>query len=258
MNKNILKKLKKYNPKIAVILGSGFNNNLFLEDKVEFDYSKLGINCQQILGHERKLIVGKHKGISTVIASRVHYYENGETSSILQLYKLFKEIGIEIVVATTATGGINNELEAGDLMLIKSHINLTGTNPLISQKPITFVDLSNAYNKKLRDLSLKTAKKLKIPLFEGIHIQTSGPSYETFGEVIAFRKMGADTVSMSMALDAICACAVGLKFLAFAGVTNKAVTEDSQPLNHEEVLKIASNISQNFFKIIDNLWLKLV
>ena len=183
---------------------------------------------------------------------------NGETSSILQLYKLFKEIGIEIVVATTATGGINNELEAGDLMLIKSHINLTGTNPLISQKPITFVDLSNAYNKKLRDLSLKTAKKLKIPLFEGIHLQTSGPSYETFGEVIAFRKMGADTVSMSMALDAICACAVGLKFLAFAGVTNKAVTEDSQPLNHEEVLKIASNISQNFFKIIDNLWLKLI
>ena len=44
-----------------------------------------------------------------------------------------KELGVETVVVTNATGGVNTSFEPGDLMLISDHINFMGTNPLIGR-----------------------------------------------------------------------------------------------------------------------------
>ena len=254
----ILKKLKDFKPEIALILGSGFNSAISLENAVEFDYEKIGFKFQKIEGHNRKFVIGEYKGIKALIASRFHFYETGDANNILNLYKVLKELGVKTIVSTTAVGAINEEFNAGDLMLVKSHINLTGTNPLIGKFPVEFVDLSNAYDKTLRQYAIKSAKRLKIPLFEGVHLQVSGPSYETYAEVNAFRKLGADTVSMSSALDAICIASLGMKNITFAGVTNKAVKENDIPITHDEVVKNGQEIGKNFAKIIDNIWHKLI
>ena len=255
--KKLISEIKKKNPKVAIILGSGFADAIRLEDSVEYDYNKLGLKFSSVGGHSRKMIVGTYKGVSTIIISRIHYYESGDSKNVFRLYGLLYEIGIEKLILTTATGGINEEFEAGDLMLIRSHINQTGTNPLIAIEPIKFIDVNKAYDQKLLDTAKKAAKRLKIKLYEGIHIQVSGPSYETFAEVNAFRRMGADTVSMSTALDVICASYFDMKVLAFAGVTNKALTEQSTGISHEEVLQVGEHIAKNFTKIIDGIWLKI-
>ncbi|MDD3862918.1 MAG: purine-nucleoside phosphorylase, partial [Clostridia bacterium] len=206
-----------------------------------------------IAGHSREFIFGKYKNIPLIIASRVHYYETGDAKNILKFFNILKDFGIKTIIATTAVGAVNEKFKAGDLMLIKDHINLTGTNPLIAREPVMFLDMSNAYDKDLRSKIKKIAKNRSVSIHEGVHIQVSGPSYETPAEVRAFRKFGADTVSMSTAMDCISANYFGIKFVAFAGITNSAITNDSEILLHDDVVKTAGIISKNLSLIIKDL-----
>ncbi|MDD4686237.1 MAG: purine-nucleoside phosphorylase [Clostridia bacterium] len=249
---NVLNEIK-IKPKIALILGSGFKNILELENKIVLDYKQFGFDFKEIEGHKREFIFGYFKKIPVVIASRMHFYETGNCDQILKLTRILFEMGVRTIIATTAVGGINSDFNAGDMMLIESHINLTGTNPLIGLKPIKFVDMCDAYNKKFRTIAKKISNEFKIKLWEGVHIQVSGPTYETPAEVIAFKKLGADTISMSTALDCICANYYGMNFVAFAGITNQAFTESSEPLTHEEVVKSGNEISKNLGILIREL-----
>lgn len=246
-----IKKLSKFHPQIAIFAGSGFEDIITLENSVEVDYKTLGFNYAEIEGHKRCFVFGTFKGIDVVVASRFHYYEFGHCEMLYNLFELLAKLGVKTVISTTAVGGINEKFDAGDIMLLKSHINLSGTNPLIAKLPIEFIDLTNSYDKNLRKIIKQTAKKLEIELHEGVHLQASGPTYETPAEVIAYRKMGADTVSMSTALDNICSQKFKMKFVCFAGISNKAVTENSKELNHEEVVKICNLISIKVKKIIE-------
>lgn len=245
----IYKKINKFKPKIALILGSGFEKLLLLENKFSVDYEGLGLKFKEIQGHKREFIFGYFNNIPVVLASRVHYYESGNTTQIMEFYKTLQTFGVKTSLATTAVGGINKKFKPGDIMLIKSHINMSGTNPLIGVQPVRFVDMVDAYNKNLRTVIKGIARQKKIKIWEGVHLQVSGPTYETPAEIMAFRTMGADTISMSTALDCICANYLGIKFLAFAGISNKAITEDSLPLSHNEVVKTGNVISEKL-KII--------
>ncbi|MDD3397831.1 MAG: purine-nucleoside phosphorylase [Clostridia bacterium] len=242
-------KIKSFNPKIALILGSGFEKLLVLEKKFTVSYEEYGLKYKNVEGHKREFVFGYFNKIPVMLASRVHYYESGDTKQIIEFYKTLYNIGIRTVLATTAVGGINKKFKAGDIMLIKSHINMSGTNPLIGLQPIRFLDLSDAYDKKLRFIVKDIAKQKKIKIWEGVHMQVSGPTYETPAEIVAFRNLGADTISMSTVLDCICANYFGIKFIAFAGITNKATTEDSKPLTHKEVVETGTLISEKL-KII--------
>jgi len=246
-------KIASLKPEVALILGSGFKDIVELDDKIAISFEDLGLKYRKIAGHSREFILGKYKNIPLIIASRVHYYETGDVKNILKFFNILKDFGIKTLIATTAVGAVNEKFKAGDLMLIKDHINLTGNNPLIAREPIMFLDISNAYDRDLRSKIKKIAKNRNVSIHEGIHIQVSGPSYETPAEVKAFRRLGADTISMSTALDCISANYFGIKFVAFAGITNSAVTNDSEVLLHDDVVKIAGAISKKLSLIIKDL-----
>lgn len=248
---NLLKEIK-IKPKIALILGSGFKNIIELENKIVLDYKQFGFEFKEIEGHKREFIFGYFKQIPVVIVSRMHFYETGNCDQILKLTQILSKMGVETIIATTAVGGVNTNFNAGDIMIIKSHINLTGTNPLIALQPIKFIDMCDAYNNKFRTIAKNISNNFKIKLWEGVHFQVSGPTYETPAEINAFRNLGADTVSMSTALDCICANYYGINFVAFAGITNKAFTENSQPLTHK-VVKVGNEISKNLGVLIREL-----
>lgn len=249
-SQKLFEKIKKFNAKIALILGSGFEKLLVLENKFAVGYEEFGLKFKNIEGHKREFIFGYFNKIPVILASRIHYYESGDNTQIVEFYKILFNLGIRTVIATTAAGGINKKFNAGDIILIKSHINLSGTNPLIGLQPIRFLDLSDAYNKNFRQKIKEIAKQKKIKIWEGVHLQVSGPTYETPAEIIAFRNLGADSVSMSTVLDCICANYFGIKFIAFAGITNKATTENSQPLTHKEVIETGINISEKLKLIV--------
>ena len=251
--KKALRKLKGYSAEIAVFAGSGLGEMIQLENPVKVSYKTLGFNFANIGGHDRNFVFGTLAGKKVVLATRFHFYEDGSTDDIFDLYYILAKLGVKKVISTTAVGGLNPNFDAGDIMLIKDHINLSGTNPLIGRTPIKFVDMTNAYDKVLREATKKIAKKLKINLWEGVHVQVMGPTYETPAEVKFYRMIGGDTVSMSGAFDNICANFHGMKFVGFASISNEAVDENSAPLSHTEVVEVAQKAAQKLGKIISKL-----
>ena len=228
----------------------------FHPDRVIIEPSGVG-KLSDVAGHSRHFEFGTFKGKKIVLVSRFHFYESGSAENMWILYTLLHKLGVKSVIATTATGGINPEFKAGDIMLIKDHINLSGENPLIGHLPIEFVDMTNAYDKDLRDEVKKIAKSLRIKLQEGVHVQALGPTYETPAEVIFYRNIGGDSVSMSSAHGNICAKFYKMRFVAFASISNEAATYDSPEITHEEVLRISRQASQKLGKIIEKLIPKL-
>lgn len=249
----IMKKLKGKSAEIAVFCGSGLNGLIKLENSEKVPYKELGFEYAIVSGHDRFLEFGTFAGKKIVLASRFHYYEDGSPDDMYWLHKILERLGVKIIIATTAVGGINESYNPGDIVLIKDHINMSGTNPFVGKLPIEFVDMTNAYDKDLRSLVKKIAKNLKIDIHEGTHIQAIGPSYETPAEVRFFRAIGADTVSMSLVHGNICANHLGMKFVAFASITNKAVTENSLPISHEDVLRVSAVVAQKLGQIIAKL-----
>lgn len=249
----IMKKLKGKSAEIAVFCGSGLSGLVKLENSQKISYKDLGFEYAIISGHDRFLEFGTFKGKKIVVASRFHYYEDGSPDDMYWLHRVLQKLGVKTIIATTAVGGINLSYNPGDIVLIKDHINMSGTNPFVGKLPIEFVDMTNAYDKDLRNLALKVAKSLKIEIHEGTHIQAIGPSYETPAEVRFFRLIGGDTVSMSLVHGNICANHLGMKFVAFASITNKAVSENSKPISHEEVLRMSKIVVEKLGKIIAKL-----
>jgi purine-nucleoside phosphorylase len=115
-------------------------------------------------------------------------------------------------------------------VLIRDHINLTGSTPLVGP---TFIDMSEVYSNRLRDL----ARAVEPGLDEGVYVQFHGPQFETPAEVRMAGVVGGDLVGMSTALEAIAARQAGLEVLGISLITNLAAGISPTPLNHEEVLE---------------------
>jgi len=108
---------------------------------------------------------------------------------------------------------------------------LTGAPPP-EPFPSRFVDLTDLYSARLRRL----AHSVDPSLTEGVYAALPGPHYETPAEIRMLRKLGADLVGMSTAMEAIAARHLGADVLAMSLVTNLAAGITGQKLDHAEVL----------------------
>jgi purine-nucleoside phosphorylase len=163
--------------------------------------------------------------------------------------------GATDLLLTNAAGGINKGFRAGDFMVLTDHINLMGTNPLrgptINGLP-RFVDLTEAYDQKLRELLFKVGKSCNLKLQRGVYLAVSGPSYETPAEIRAFATLGADAVGMSTVPEAIAARQCGLNVAAVSCVTNLAAGISKGELSHAEVLETAERVKKSGAALIRN------
>lgn len=185
---------------------------------------------------------------------RVHYYEGYHMEDVVLPIRLMKKMGAEVLVLTNAAGGINEKFHAGDLMLIKDQISSFVPSPLIGPNMdklgTRFPDMSDIYDKGLRSLIKKTAKKLDIPLQKGVYIQLTGPAYESPAEVRMCRLLGADAVGMSTACEAVAANHMGMKICGISCISNLACGMTDQPLSHEEVQEAADKAAPMFKKLV--------
>jgi inosine guanosine and xanthosine phosphorylase family len=251
-----LKKLSKLRPTLGMVLGSGFHHVLQgLEVDVEISYEKLpGFPPVGVKGHAGKLYTGQLGGTPVIILSgRAHFYEGHPMSLVTFAVRTLAAYGISDLLLTNAAGGINRNFRAGDFMMLTDHINLMGTNPLrgaeIAGLP-RFVDLTEAYDKGLRQLIGRAAKGYGLKLRSGVYLAVTGPSYETPAEIRAFERLGADAVGMSTVPETIVARQCGLKVAGISCITNLAAGRSREPLSHKEVLETAERVKLMGAKVL--------
>ncbi len=178
---------------------------------------------------------------------RLHSYQGYDGHQTAFSVRLGALLGVKTVILSNASGGLYAGVRAGDLMLIRDHINLIGLNPLRGDLPPSwgphFPDLSTAYDPGLRRIAREEAAGLGIELGEGVYAGVAGPSYETPAEVSMLRTMGADLVGMSTVLEVIAARHMGVRCLCLSLVSNPAAGMVDEPLVHTEVLAAAEEAS---------------
>ncbi len=252
-----IQKKSKLLPKIALVLGSGLG--AFADEfanAVRIPYSKIPNFPQSTaVGHAGQLVIGKVDGVDVVgMQGRVHLYEGYSAQEVAFPIRVFARMGVNAVVLTNAAGGIKKDFTQGRLVVIRDHINLQAANPLIGpndeQFGPRFPDMSTAYDKKFRDLTLAEGRRLGINLDEGVYAALSGPSYETPAEIRYLRTIGADLVGMSTVPEVIAARHSGIRVLGISCVTNAAAGILDEPLDHHEVLQTAERVKGQFIGLL--------
>lgn len=246
----ILNKKNIDNIEYAIVVGSGLIESVpDLQNVVSISYTSLKMPASKVKGHLGAFRFGELYGKKVMLVSRMHFYESGDINLVRLPFEIMKKLGVKKVVLLTSCGGVNISFKVGDIMLIKDQINLTGTNPLIGIDPMEFTSMTNAYDYDTLQYIRDIAKNKKIDLKEGVHIQLSGPSYETPAEVKFIRGIGADSVSMSTAMDTIICNYLQMKVCGFSVVVN-VFTDTKEELTHEEVLQNAKLACKNIKTIL--------
>ena len=247
-------------PDIGLILGSGLGVLAEeIENPIVIDFHDIPhFPPSTVAGHEGRLVAGTLGGKSVIaMQGRIHYYEGYTMSQVVFPVYVMKGLGITSLIVTNACGGINRGFQAGDLMVIEDHLNLTGDHPLIGPNMEIFgprfPDMSRAYYPEYRELAKRKAVDLGFTLQEGVYAGISGPSYMTPTELIMLARFGADAVGMSTVPEVIAAAHAGLKVLGISCVTDKAVGEELEPLSHEQVMEMALQARPRFISLIKSL-----
>ena len=253
-----LKKVSTLRPTLAIVLGSGFHHALTeLRVVKKISYAKIpGFPKPTVSGHAGELYFG-HLGRTPVIvlSGRAHFYEGHDMERVTFATRTLAAFGITDLLLTNAAGGINKKFRTGDFMAITDHINFIGANPLrgtaIPGLP-RFVDLTETYDKNLRELLSKAGKISKLKLQRGVYLAVSGPSYETPAEIRAFATLGADAVGMSTVPEVITARQHGIRVAAVSCITNLAAGISKGGLSHAEVLATAERVKKSGAQLIKN------
>ena len=242
----------------GLILGTGLNDySDCIEDPVIIPYSEIPhMDPGKVEGHRGQLIYGKRRGKNVVIrAGRSHYYESADIRITSFPARVLAALGIKRMIITNAAGCVNSSWKAGQLMLIRDHINLSGQNPLIGPNldefGTRFPDMTYTYSAELREKIIKKAAAAGVVLTEGVYTMMSGPSFETPAEIRMIRTIGGDAVGMSSVPEAIIAAHAGLEVVGISLLTNMAAGILDQPLTGEEVTEAGRQAEAAFAKVVD-------
>jgi purine-nucleoside phosphorylase len=220
---------------IALTLGSGWAKAADLIGETTATVAAtdiIGFSKPALSGHVgtlRSVLLPNGKR-ALVIGARTHLYEGHGVRRVVHSVRTAAAAGATTMILTNGAGGIRTSWKPGTPVLISDHINLTATSPL---EGATFIDLTDLYAKRLRELARSVAPELD----EGIYTQFRGPNYETPAEVQMAKAIGGHIVGMSTALEAIAARQSGMEVLGMSLITNLAAGISPEPLSHAEVLQ---------------------
>jgi len=244
--KEWLQKRITSNPETAIILGTGLGELVKeIDISLEIPYEQIPhFPVSTVEGHNGKLIFGK-LGNKDIMAmqGRFHYYEGYDMKQITFPVRIMKAIGIKTLFVSNAAGGIREDLEIGDLMIITDHINRFPEHPLRGKNDKElgprFPDMGDAYALRLRKKALEIAEELGIKLQQGIYVGTAGPTYETPAEYKFFKIIGGDAVGMSTVPEVIVARHSGIEVFGISVITDIGLEGRIVKISHEDVQKAA-------------------
>jgi purine-nucleoside phosphorylase len=247
-------------PQIGLMTGTGLGESAeFLDISEFFEYKEIpNFPTSTVESHAGRLLFGETEGKQIIaMQGRFHLYEGYSEIEVSFPIRVMQELGVKVLLLTNAAGGLNPEFNAGDIMIINDHINLTGANPLIGPNDdswgIRFPDMIHAYDKNLAAVAEKAGKKAGIPLQKGTYVGLKGPSLETPAEVRFLRTIGADAVGFSTIQEVITAVHGGIKVLGLSTITNVHDPDQPVPATFEEIIAVAKHVLPGLEMIIRNV-----
>ena len=250
----------QHRPKLGIILGTGLGALASdIKDAIVIPYDTLpNWPTSTVKGHAGRLVVGNLEGRPTlVMQGRAHYYEGYSMAGVGFPVRVMKMLGIDTLFVTNASGGINPEFEAGDVMLISDHINLIGMSglsplrgPNISEFGPRFPDMMNAYDPELRKIAFEVGSSCGYEVHQGVYAGLAGPNLESPVEYRMLKTIGADAVGMSTVAEVIVARHSGMNVLGMSGITNKANLDGTSYTTLAEVLEVGKVIAPKILGII--------
>lgn len=260
---SFIKSITNFTPEYGVILGSGlgsFTDEMKIELVMPYDEIP-NFPVSTVLGHKGALVFGTI-GEKKVVAmqGRFHYYEGYSMTEVTFPVRVMKYLGIEKLVVSNASGGVNPNYEVGSIVLITDHINMTPEHPLRGKNDERFgprfVNMSEPYSRKMIAKAKELARELNVEVHEGIYLGLQGPTFETLAEYKMVRIVGADCVGMSTVPEVIVARHMDLETFGVSVITDMGDEGHIQTISHDEVLEAAKKAEPHVRSLIRELILK--
>ena len=252
-----------FTPEYGVILGSGLGS--FTDEmKVEYTlpYNEIpNFPVSTVQGHKGALVFGTI-GDKRVVAmqGRFHFYEGYSMTEVAFPVRVMKFLGVEKLVVSNASGGVNPSYKVGSVVMIRDHINMTPEHPLRGKNDERFgprfVNMSEPYSRKMIAKATELAKELNIEVHEGIYLGLQGPTFETLAEYKMVKILGADCVGMSTVPEVIVARHMDLETFGISVITDMGNEESIGTISHDEVLEAAKEAEPKVRSLIKELILK--
>jgi purine-nucleoside phosphorylase len=241
----------------GMILGSGLSElGDALEGKVTIPFADLaGFPGGGVSGHGSDLLIGRMSGKRiAILTGREHYYEHGNAAAMRPAIETLAKMGAQTLLLTNSAGSLDENVRAGELMMLSDHINYAGMNPLIGEpSDLRFVNLVDAYDPGLRDKARSIAGEMGFALSEGVYLWYSGPSFETVAEIQMAIRLGANAVGMSTAPEVIVARMLGLRVWACSSITNMGAGLAQEEISHEQTKRVAKLGAEKLKRLIPAL-----
>ena len=257
---SFIKEKTNFIPEYGVILGSGLGS--FTDDiQIEFTlpYGEIpNFPVSTVQGHKGALVFGTI-GNKKVVAmqGRFHFYEGYSMQEVTFPVRVMKFLGVEKLIVSNASGGVNPIYKVGDIIIIKDHINMMPEHPLRGKNEDRFgprfVNMSEPYSKKMIFKAKELAQKLNIEVKDGIYLGLQGPTFETLSEYRMVKKLGADCVGMSTVPEVIVARHMDLECFGLSIITDMGDEDNIESVSHDEVLEAAKKAEPKVRSLIKEL-----
>ena len=258
-----IKSKTNFDPEYGLILGSGLGS--FPEDmQIAFTlpYNEIpNFPVSTVQGHEGALVFGTigHKKV-VAMQGRFHYYEGYSAQEVTFPVRVLKYLGINKLIVSNASGGVNPNYKVGSIVLIKDHINMTPEHPLRGKNDERFgprfVNMSAPYSRTMIAKANEIAQDLNIEVHEGIYLGLQGPSFETLAEYKMVKILGADCVGMSTVAEVIVARHMDLETFGISVIADMGDEENIESISHDEVLTAAKKAEPKVRNLIKELILQ--
>jgi purine-nucleoside phosphorylase len=262
MKKALAGLLRKSNrvPVLSILLGTGFeiNESSERQNLGRISFEEAGFKLRgRVDGHDYFISIYLFGSKPVLVFhGRLHLYEGYRQREVIFPVEVTVQAGVSRMLLTSASGGLSDKVETGNIVRVIDQINLTTGNPLqelsFSSGTDRFLDVSEIYKNPFSESVRAALNAAGLPVKDGIIAAMPGPIYETRSEALFLKKIGADIVSMSVAPEAIYAHYLGLETAAVSIVSNHHF-KNSGKLTHTDIMNKIRGSNSDFNRFLDKL-----
>lgn len=232
--------------KVAIIGGSGiYKLKAFKEVKEEYVKTPYGevLIFRGRWNKKEIIFLPRHGKNHRIPPHKINYRGN--------IFAL-KSQGVKRILATSASGSLNQQMKPGDLVIINQFIDFTKNRPstFFEENDVYHVDMTEPYCSELSNIFTLAADKMGLKFHsKGTYLCAEGPRFETKAEIKAYGLLGADIIGMTNVPEVVLAREAEICYSSVAVVTNMAAGIKEGCLTSTEVSKKMREMSRNVTKL---------